>query len=165
MSFKATTGSTAVALDTIDAREIIGKPAVVTSTIVALNTTVDRAVPTSFKHVTTVDLVENPLGLKTTTVHVEGQVSNTPRQSATDPSKSDTTSNNCTMVDKSPSKNQSPGLQNQIVPSKVIGVSASFDALVNKGEHAMKEAKNMEQQMDETRSVAGKTSSTGSEKQ
>nr|XP_018632394.1 uncharacterized protein LOC108948139 [Nicotiana tomentosiformis] len=74
---------------------------------------------------------------------------------------SDTKSNNWTMVNKSPSKKQTPSLQNQIVPSKVIGVSKSFDALVNEDEHAKKEAKNKEQQMDdESQSVAGKTSST-----
>ncbi|OIT08520.1 hypothetical protein A4A49_09630 [Nicotiana attenuata] len=68
-----------------------------------------------------------------------------------------TKSNNWTMVNKSPSKKQSPGVQNQIVPSNIIGVSNSFDALVNECEHVTKEAENKEQQMDDdTRSVAGK---------
>lgn len=46
-------------------------------------------------------------------------------------------------MSKSPSKKQTPALQNQIIPSTVIGVANSFDALVNEG--------------DETQSFGGKT--------
>ncbi|OIT08832.1 hypothetical protein A4A49_63818, partial [Nicotiana attenuata] len=85
----------------------------------------------------------------------------TPKQPATTPIKSDTRSNNWKVVNKSPRNKQTPSLQNQIVPSKDIGVSNSFDALVNEGEHVSEE-----QQMDDkTRPVAGNNNSTGSEKQ
>ncbi|OIT03524.1 hypothetical protein A4A49_03098 [Nicotiana attenuata] len=152
--------------DTTAAREIIGKPAVITPIAVALNSTVDRAISRSVKQAAAVDFVEKPSGIKASVGHVERQVLDTPRQSAIAPSKSNTKSNNWTVVNKSPSKKQSPGVQNQIVSSNVIGVSNSFDALVNEGDHATKEDENKEQQMDdETRSIAGKTSSTRSEKQ
>ncbi|OIT34207.1 hypothetical protein A4A49_64375 [Nicotiana attenuata] len=105
-------------------------------------------------------------GLKATGMHVEGQVLNTQRQFASTPSKLDTKNNNWTEVNKSPRKKQTPDLQNQIVPSNAIGVSNSFDALVNEGEHFTKEAESKEQQMDnDTRSIAEKMSSTGTEKQ
>ncbi|XP_016455156.2 uncharacterized protein LOC107779276 [Nicotiana tabacum] len=74
---------------------------------------------------------------------------------------STTKSNNWKVVNKSPSKKQTPMLQNQIVPSKAIGVSNSFDALVNEGEHV-----NEEQHMGyEIRPDAEKTNFTGSEKE
>ncbi|OIT20256.1 hypothetical protein A4A49_38583, partial [Nicotiana attenuata] len=105
-------------------------------------------------------------GLKATGMHVEGQVLNTQRQFASTPSKLDTKNNNWTEVNKSPRKKQTPDLQNQIVPSNAIGVSNSFDALVNEGEHFTKEAESKEQQMDnDTRSIAEKMSSTGTVKQ
>ncbi|OIS98570.1 hypothetical protein A4A49_20295, partial [Nicotiana attenuata] len=89
-----------------------------------------------------------------------------PRQSATAPNKSNINSSKWTVVNKSTSKKQSTGVQNQIVPSNVHWVLNSFDAFVNEGEHVTKEAENREQQMGEgTRSIGGNTSSTGNEKQ
>ncbi|OIT06779.1 hypothetical protein A4A49_24282 [Nicotiana attenuata] len=105
---------------------------------------------------------ENSSGLRTAVKHVEGKVLNIQSQFAVAPHKVDTKSNNWTVVNKSPSKKQTPGIQNQILSSPVIGVSNSFDALVNEGEHDMNEAKNKEQQRDdETRSVDGKISFIG----
>lgn len=74
--------------------------------------------------------------------------------------------NSVSVVNKSPSKKQTSGPQNQIAPSNVIGISNSFDALVNEGEISTKDAENKEQYMDDdTLSIAGKISSTGGEKQ
>nr|XP_016475923.1 PREDICTED: uncharacterized protein LOC107797536 [Nicotiana tabacum] len=107
------------------------------------------------------DIVGRSSGIKATVVHVEGQVSNNPRQNATVPCNSDTKSKKWVVVNKSTNKKQATGAQNHIVPSNVIGVSNSFDALVNEGEHVTKEAENTGQQMDDdTRSIVGKTSST-----
>ncbi|OIT36941.1 hypothetical protein A4A49_03720 [Nicotiana attenuata] len=97
--------------DTTAAREIIGKPAVGTPTAVALNSSVDDAISRSVKQAAAVDHVEKPSGPKATGVLVDGQVLNTPRQFATTQSKSFTKSNNWTVVNKSPSKKQSPGFQ------------------------------------------------------
>ncbi|OIT40462.1 hypothetical protein A4A49_22771 [Nicotiana attenuata] len=73
-----------------------------------------------------------------------------PRQSATAPNKSNTKSKKWTVVNKSPNK------KHQIVPSNVIGVSNSFEALVNESDQDVD--KNKEQQKgDETQLVDRKT--------
>lgn len=57
---------------------------------------------------------------------------------------------------------QSLGIQNQILLSKMIGFSNSFDALVNEREHDAKEAGNKMQQIDdEAGLITGKTNSSG----
>ncbi|OIT40358.1 hypothetical protein A4A49_05306 [Nicotiana attenuata] len=85
------------------------------------------------------------------------------KKSATNSSNTDTNSNDWIVVNRTPSKKQSPGLQNQILLSKTIGVSNSFDALVNEPEHDVKEAGNTMQQIgDESRLITGRTNSSGS---
>ncbi|OIT37351.1 hypothetical protein A4A49_22382 [Nicotiana attenuata] len=86
------------------------------------------------------------------------------RKSATNPINSATKSKDWTVMNRTPSKKKSPGLQNQILSSKTIGVSNSFDALVNEHEQDSKEARNTKQQIcDEERLITGKTNSSGSE--
>ncbi|XP_070007488.1 uncharacterized protein [Nicotiana sylvestris] len=82
---------------------------------------------------------------------------------ATNPSNYATKSNDWTEVNPTPSKKQSPGLQNQFLSSKTIGVSNSFIALVNEHEQDAKEAGNTKQHIgDEARPITEKTSSSGS---
>nr|XP_033516589.1 uncharacterized protein LOC117280924 [Nicotiana tomentosiformis] len=90
------------------------------------------------------------------------------RHSVTNTSNSTTKGNDWKVVNLTPSRSQTPGLQKQNLSSNTIGVSHSnsFDALLYDVEHDMNKPEHTDQQLeDATRPTIGNTGYTGSEKQ
>ncbi|XP_070034157.1 uncharacterized protein [Nicotiana tomentosiformis] len=75
-----------------------------------------------------------------------GQVLTSPRKFVKSPNKSVTRNKDWTEVNQTSGKKQSPGIQNQVLPSNTIGVSNSFDALVVEHDHDVKKYRNKVQQ-------------------